>query len=53
MEEEAFLPFPVGIIQIGEWIRRHGICRLTQQPVFVLKRKQKHAPLKKGTKTHY
>lgn len=39
MVEDAFLPFPVDIIQIGERTRRHGIRRLAEQPVFVLKRK--------------
>lgn len=41
MEEDAFSPFPEGIIQIFKRTRRHGICRLTQQPVFVLKCKEK------------
>lgn len=42
-----FLPFPVGIVQIGERTGRHGVGRLTQQPVFVLR-----SQLKKKYKTH-
>lgn len=43
MVEKAFVPFPVGVVQIGERTRRHGIRRLAQQPVFVLKRPEQQA----------
>lgn len=33
----AAAPFPVCVIQVGDGAVRHGVDRLTQQPVFVLK----------------